>query len=125
MVVLSRNKMLSYGRGQLLLLLAASTQAGGKGPSPPQCSMATFAAATINNTACVVFPDLAALPVGVWPVHSHAPPLTVFVATPCHNVTAAQTTCTTFVSATAAPAFQQSVTGPSQVSPKPVRIRHD
>ena len=94
------------GRGQLVLLLAAFTRAGGP---PPRCST-RFAAATINNT-CVVFPGLAALPVGVWPVHNHVPSLTVFVATPCHNVTAAQTTCDTFVSAAAAPAFQQSEVG--------------
>ena len=71
----------------------------------------SFAAATTNGS-CVAFTGLAQLPRGVWPVRcSSDNRLTVFVATPCHNATAVQTTCTSFVTATEAPAFQQSESG--------------
>lgn len=70
----------------------------------------SFAAATANGS-CLAFTGLARLPIAVWPVRSSNQGQTVFVATPGHNVTAVQTTCTTFVSVAEAPAFQQSIKG--------------
>ena len=69
-----------------------------------------FAAATANGS-CLAFTSLAQLPVAVWPVRSSNHEQTIFVATPGHNVTAAQTTCAHFVSVAEAPAFQQSIEG--------------
>ena len=80
-------------------------------PTLPTAASCPFAA-TAATGSCLAFTGLAQLPTRVWPVQStRGPPLTVFVATPGHNVTAAQTACTSFVTVSEAPAFQQSEAG--------------
>ena len=100
----------------MLLLLLSLPRAGATPATPPppphrHPGCATVFAAATSAGGCFAFPGLPGLPVGVWPVHSRTPPVVVFVATPCHNATGAQTTCATFVSAREAPAFQQSEAG--------------
>ena len=99
--------------GVLVLMSTGVAQTGGEGLDLSMSvggAASPFAAWTVGGT-CVGFTDLAQLPVGVWPVRGSDPPVTVFVATPCHNVIAGQTTCATFVTVMVAPAFQQSLEG--------------
>ena len=83
-------------------------------PLPATATVATSSGCTFVAAApgapgeCVAFTGLDKLPAQVWKVRDSDRPLFVFVAAPCHNVTAAQTTCATFASVKEAPAFQQS-----------------
>ena len=76
------------------------------------CSFFAAAHHAPSSGGCVAF-DLTQLPQqAVWALHDSKLPRTCFAATPCHNVSAHQTNCTSFDSAEhTAPAFQQSEHG--------------